>query len=500
MYLRLHLENFRLFAALRAAPERSRGAIVLVDESGRVVELNEQAQAQGLSPGMSMARALGRCGRICVLHTDPEAERSARQLLWQVAWQLTSRIEVGEGALAGRATLELVQPDLEALAKRVPSLLERLRDSGLPGRAGLAATPEWAGLAAASAERGALMILSDRSQVEVLLAELPLAALDGLSEAQCRVLEGWGLRSLAAVAALPRQDLGERLGASGLKVWDLLNGCAPSHLQVCAPAPDYHQSFELEDPVQDLPSLRFLLQQATIVLERQLEQSSKLARALSLDLWMEAGQSLRKTIQLPEATRRAQLMEQLLANYLEAQRLASPVIKMRVAADPVDPLSRQAGLFERSVRNPWRLQETLDQLAGLLGSEAFGVPQCRDSHRPDDYRLMPLPGESESGGFEGRAQSGLAGLSGPPRIGPPMRRFRPPLPARVLLDGAQPAHVSCSLVSGEVGSLNGPYAMSGDWAEAEPWAYVEWDVALGASGVFCLRCVAGGWHLVGAYD
>ena len=493
MYLHLQVENFRLFAALRATASKPRGAVVLVDASGRVAEINQTAQACELAPGMTMARALARCGEVAVLHADAAAERAAKRLLWDAAWQLTPQIEMGEGRHAGSATLELVRPDLEALAVRVPKLLERLRRHGLPARAGLAATPDWAALAASTAERFRLKILPNQQRVDELLAHLPLAALDGLSVEACRILEGWGIRSLAAVAALPRQDLGERLGPAGLKAWDRLNGTAACVLQVRELELDYREGFDLEEPVPDLPSLRGLLQQAVEVLERQLERSGKMARALALDLWLENGSALRKTIRLPEATRRADLLERLLGNYLEQQQLASPVVRGRVS---VDPLSRQAGLFERSVRNPWRLQETLDQLAGLLGSESFGVPRLRDSYRPDDYELVPLPGEDP--GAEARRDEDAP--CGPPRRGPPLRRFRPPLQSTVWLEQDRLAHVESALVSGAVSGTHGPYPVSGDWADARPWAYCEWDVEIEASGVFCLRRAGENWQLIGAYD
>jgi protein ImuB len=495
MYLRLQLDSFRLFAVLRTRVNRPRGPVVLIDESGRIAELNQPARAKDLCAGMALAQALSRCSGVAVLHVDPAAERAAKRLLWKAAWQLTPQIELGERALAGCATLELVRPDLEALAVRVPQLLEHLRRLGLPGRAGLAATPDWAGFAAISAERFQIKILPNRASVQALLAHLPLAALDCLGESSCRILEGWGLRSLAAVAALPRQELGERLGQLGLKAWDLLNGRAPSLLRIRDPEADYRQCFDLEEPLADLPSLHFLMQRAARALERQLEQCGKLARALSLDLWLEGQPSLRQTINLPEATRRADLIERLLGNYLEQHQLIAPVTKVRVDVDPVDPLSRQAGLFEGSLRNPWRLQETLDQLAGLLGSVSFGVPRLRDSHRPDAYELVALPGEPrplEASGDE-------AGV-GPPQMGPPMRRMRPPLPIRVLFEQEGPAYIECPLVTGAVSASNGPYAINGDWAEAESWAYLEWDVEIEESGVFCVRRSAEAWHLIGAYD
>ena len=220
-----------------------------------------------------------------------------------------------------------------------------------------------------------------------------------------------------------------------------------------------------------------------------------MARSVYLDLWIERGEPYHKSIRLPEATHQAALLERLLRNHLEQVRLTGPVCKLQLAVDPVDPLSRQAGLFERSVRNPWRLQETLDQLAGLVGTESFGSPRLLDTHRPDAYRLDPLPTDSEE------ADSAKpAAQSGPPRMGPPLRRFRPPLPANVLLEQKRPAHVECKLVSGAVRDYNGPYFLNGDWAEADNWSFCEWDIEIEGAGVFCLSREAQRWQLVGAYD
>ncbi len=491
MFLRLQIENFRLFSALRAKSHRPGGALVLVDTSGRVAELNQTAQARELTPGMTMAQVLSRCSGSTVLHANPTAEKAAKRLLWKVAWQLTPQIELGEGALQGCATLELLRPDLSKLAEQVPPLLERLRRNGLPARAGLAATPEWAGFAALTAERFRLKILPTKERVQELLAHLPLAALDALNANACRILESWGIRSLADLAALPRQHLGERLGPDGLRAWDILNGTAQPVLHFSELEVDYEESFDLEEPVQDLPSLRFLIQKACGALALQLEQTGKMAHALAVDLYIEGGHMHQKLIRLPEATRRADLMERLIGNYLEQSPLTAPVCKGRIAIDPVDPLSRQAGLFESSVRNPWRLQETLDQLAGLVGCESFGAPRRLNTHRPDAYQLVPLPANPTPH---------LHPSPSVLKMGPPLRRFRPPLPTKVWLEQNHPAHLECSIVSGPVHDFHGPYALNGDWAEERPWAQWEWDVEIDSSGVFCLRRSDKLWHLVGAYD
>ncbi|MGJ8639314.1 MAG: DNA polymerase Y family protein [Opitutaceae bacterium] len=495
MYLSINIENFRLFAALRALRGKQNGPLVLVDEDGRVAELNSLAQAKQILPGMPMARVLSRCGDVTVVNIDTRAERAAQRILWSAAWQITPQIELGRGATLGCATLELVRPDLEHLAEQADQLLQTLRRCGLPARAGVAATPDWAELAASAAERFQLKLLPNARRVHELLAYLPLQAMDCLDGKACLVLEGWGIRSLAAFAELPRQSLGERLGPEGLAAWDIVNGRRHRVLRFEDIEPDYCERFTLEEPVFDLEALCFLVHRAAQALELQLIQAGKMARAVYLDFWVERGDPHRKVIRLPEATSEAVLLERLLRNHLEQVRLTGPVNKLQLSVEPVDPCSRQAGLFERSVRNPWRLRETLDQLAGLVGSESFGSPRLVDSHRPEAYRLEPLPMDLSD--FEAPPKKAN---SGPPRMGPPLRRFRPPIRATVLLEKKCPAHVECGLVNGAVSAFNGPYFLNGDWAEAERWSFCEWDVEIQGAGTFCLSRQASRWQLVGAYD
>lgn len=491
MYLYISIENFRLFAALRASHEKLRGPLVLVDKEGRVAELNSAAQAKDILPGMTMARALSRDSKMRVIHASERAERAAQRILWNAAWQITPQIELSKGS----ATLALVRPNFEQLGEQANQLLTRLRRCGLPARAGAAMTPDWAILVATAAERFQFKLLPSEARMRELLTHLPLQVLDCLDAEACRILEGWGIRSLAALASLPRQSVGERLGPSGLIAWDIVNGRSHRILRFEDLEPDYREVFTLEEPIYDMEALCFLVHRATEALELQLEQAGKMARAIYLDLWIERGESHRKEIRLPEATSQAALLERLLRNHLEQVRLSGAVSKLQLAIDPVDPLSRQAGLFERSVRNPWRLQETLDQLAGLVGTESFGSPRLVDSHQPDTFRLEALPTEAPESEALDKSEA-----SGPPRMGPPLRRFRPPVTAKVLMEQRRPVHVESHLVCGSIRQLNGPYFLNGNWAEADAWALCEWDVEIEDAGVFCLSREAQRWQLVGAYD
>jgi hypothetical protein len=82
-----------------------------------------------------------------------------------------------------------------------------------------------------------------------------------------------------------------------------------------------------------------------------------------------------------------------------------------------------------------------------------------------------------------------------------LRRFRPPRPATVELDGIRPAYVVGADVRGFVRDRAGPWYSSGGWWEASRiWEREEWDVELEEGGIFLVVRTPNGWLLEGEYD
>jgi len=172
------------------------------------------------------------------------------------------------------------------------------------------------------------------------------------------------------------------------------------------------------------------------------------------------------------------------------------IVAIRLELFPTRPLHRQQGLFDSGLRDPHGFAETLARAAALLGSDRVGTPQLVDSHRPDSATLVvPSTGEA----IPPIATSAL------PALGIPLRRYRPPLPARVELSphSRAPAYVWSDRVSGEVQAHHGPWRASGDWWQPnQTWAREEWDIALAPpkSGLYRLTETPTGWYLDGEYD
>jgi hypothetical protein len=87
-------------------------------------------------------------------------------------------------------------------------------------------------------------------------------------------------------------------------------------------------------------------------------------------------------------------------------------------------------------------------------------------------------------------------------VGLPLRRFRPPLPARVQLGNAGNfVSVWSATVCGEVAVQQGPWRGAGDWWETgRAWEREEWDVELSGGGLYRLVQTSEGWFVEGEYD
>jgi protein ImuB len=82
-----------------------------------------------------------------------------------------------------------------------------------------------------------------------------------------------------------------------------------------------------------------------------------------------------------------------------------------------------------------------------------------------------------------------------------LRTFRPPLFARVVLDGLVPVFVAASGLRGAVTERAGPWRASGDWWD-EAWSREEWDVELAGLGVYRIfrDRIRNAWFVEGELD
>jgi protein ImuB len=86
-------------------------------------------------------------------------------------------------------------------------------------------------------------------------------------------------------------------------------------------------------------------------------------------------------------------------------------------------------------------------------------------------------------------------------LGLPLRRFRPPLPARLEFTQGQPTYVWTEHIQGEISAQSLDYTKDGDWWQQDrAWQRSECDIALADGGLYRLLCVNNAWFIEGEYD
>lgn len=494
MFAVLHIADFALHAVLRTEPDTAGQPAALFANSSKkslVLATTPSARAAGVELGMTAPQAVARCPGLVIRAPQADAEVEARAALHALAFTLSPLIE---DTAAGVCTMDVRGRDPAQLPASLHAAVAHLAAVGLPATVGLAATPLLALYAARaggmSSDTGNSSALVRVTDARGFLAPLPLAAADPAPEL-ASVLQAWGLRTLGHLMALPRDEIVRRFGAAGLELWQRANGGSDRPLRPVALPRSFSATMEFEEAVEVLEPLLFILRRFLDRLSLELQASQHVAAEIHLALRLEDETHYTRSFRLPEPTADTEILFRTLHTHLEGVQTASAIVALELRITPARPLVRQQGLFEIGLRDPHGFAETLARIAALTGSDRIGTPQLEDTHRPDAVKLVPphhaVPPPAE-----------------PPihaALGTPLRRFRPPLPARIEFTEGRPTYVWTEHVRGDIARQSTPYPSSGDWWQHDrAWSRIEWDIALTEGGLYRLLRTDDGWFIEGEYD
>jgi protein ImuB len=266
----------------------------------------------------------------------------------------------------------------------------------------------------------------------------------------------------------------------------------------------------LDYEIEQLEPLLFLLRRMLETVCARLAAVFGAASELVLRLGFAGGAVETMELRVPDPSGDAELLFRLLHTRLEAFRAASPVVSVELEAVLGRAVSEQRSLFDPGLRDPKRFAGTVGRLEALLGREGVGIARLRCTHRPDAVE-MGIPFGCGEAGTRTQTER-CAEDAGEPwpclerSLGLPLRRFRPPLPLRVIsrrgADGEEPVELASGEIAGWVLGFRGPYRISGDWWEREGgWEREEWDVEIdgGQAGLYRLLRERRCWMLEGVY-
>jgi protein ImuB len=239
------------------------------------------------------------------------------------------------------------------------------------------------------------------------------------------------------------------------------------------------------------------------------------------------------TLRLPVPMLDAKVFLKLLQLELRTKPPGAPVNRVFLKAEPVRPRFTQSGLFLPTAPEPEKLEVLLARInsvvsptdsvsaearatgsrtgeAGKPDELRVGAVELLDTHRPDTFRMKkfaPEPASDRDLSASIRANP-CAGNGKPANniTGPrtALRRFRPPLPVRVVVRDGRPE----SIVGFEFKQIvwaAGPWRESGDWWTGEPWTREVWDVVVASEDntVVCRLCrdaARDEWSVEAQYD
>ncbi|MEO5922808.1 MAG: hypothetical protein ABIR70_03180 [Bryobacteraceae bacterium] len=348
----------------------------------------------------------------------------------------------------------------------------------------IAANPD----AAVHAARGfkGITVIPQNKEAAVL-APLPLFFLGG-SPDFARNLDLWGIRSFGEFAALPPIGVTSRLGDEGTHLHQLANGAGHRQLRLRIDPQVFREERELEESIDLLEPLLFLLSQMLDQLCERLRYHGRYTNELRLRLKLERTDHT-ATLRLPVPMLNPKVLLKLVQLELNERPPRAPIERIHLELAPVEPRTTQHGLFLPQAPEPEKLEITLSRIRGLVGASNVGSPEILDTHRPDAFRMTGLTRSKE------------VDLPLRPKLA--LRRFRPRRPAQVwCTNQGLPARVSSSLGGGPVIACAGPWHYAGDWWTNEKWDRYEWDIEVRDLGVSRLSqdTLLQRWFIEGIYD
>ena len=347
------------------------------------------------------------------------------------------------------------------------------------------------------------------------------------------IFSKWGIRSLGALAALSGPDIHERFGERGALWQTLARG---GDLRPMVPWVDevpFEAALELEWPIEGLEPLSFVLARLLEPLAERLERADRGAAVIYTSLRLTSRSVFTRTLQLPAPMRDPKTLRTLILLDLESHPPDAPIDIVRVCIEPTPARVVQWTLLERAQAAPEQVSTLIARLRALMGAGHVGSAQLVDTWRPGTFEMCDFRSsiDDQSSIADRPSNHSVANRQSPDsqsigNLKSALRRFRFPIPTRVVVAEGRPVRVQTDrqgFSSGAITQAAGPWRTSGDWwqtpgprMKSEPagsqavgqsgsqggWDRDEWDVAMTDGTIYRLvvEREVGQWFLEGVID
>ena len=430
-------------------------AVVLATEGphGPVIHAtNRAARLAGIAEGARVVDMRAICPDLQVEYADVQGDRRAleRLMLWSRRWCPWTVTDGATGLILDTTGSDHLWGGEAAMLVEMETRFALL---GVSAR--LAVAPTW-GAAWALARYGAVRAICAEGGVAAALAALPVAGLrlDGDTRL---LLQRLGLKTIGALAAVPRLSLARRFVQSPLPANPLLRlDQASGNLAEPVASQDAPVRMRAEarlaepilDPTHFLPGL-------CDDLCAQMGRFGFGCRKLKLTVYHTDGEVSAVELVIAAASRDARHLHSLFKGKLDHINPGFGFDLITLDAGMVERLGTVQTRLDRTAEDDVRLPQLMDRLTARLGQKAISQPQLQASHVPE------------------RAESGTVTApitTPPPPQERPIRLLAPAEEIRVLyaVPEGPPAQFIWRRQTHRVARYQGPERIAPEWWKDRP--------------------------------
>jgi len=479
----IFIPNFTFQAIVRCEPELRMQPVAVIEGQPPiyyVVAVNRLAGKLGVAVGMTKANA-EQFQQVQIRPRSRSQEDTAHRALLDAAWSVSSRVEdaASDTLLLDLSGLARLFGTLEEIAQRI---LTRTSELGLDSHVAVSANVETVRVVARALP--GITVVPD-GQERRFLETLPVEMLSP-SAPLAEILERWGVTTCKSLASLPVLSFSECVGQEGVHLHALANGKGNRSLLISQPSDCFEEGFELEDAVDNLEPLSFLLGRLLQQLCARISARALGIAAIHITFELQPAfessfdsshpfssaqlpsKTFSCTLKLPVPSQNPTLLLKLLRLRLQSKPPGAPVQKIHMVAEPGRSRAIQSGLFVPASPDPQKLELTIARIAAVVGENNVGSPQLLDTHRPGAFHMQKFSVAPAAHPVREVNSGRHAGF----------RVFRPALPVWVKLQGKCPVRVGFQGMLGNVVRASGPWRTSGDWWEEQSWQEDAWDLEI----------------------
>ena len=385
--------------AVDITPTEEAKPLMAVSERQQIHGVTEQVRALGVSPGLSISSALTLVPDLIICERQPEQEKNALLELAQWCYRFTPEVSLHNPSTqydqAG-PQLRLQIGGSIRLFYSLPCLLAMihsgLQEQEISWLSGLGHTPLAAALLCRRPNNNLLDTNGQLKDGNGLSPDRFLQALQTtpiesmpFSVKDRRSLQQMGLKTLADLQAIPRDELAQRFQPELLATLDKTTGAQPHREQFIQPPKYFSSHCQLTRPVDNLQQLQPLAYTLLEDLCRYLQLHQLRTMALLWQFQSPDRQFTDFQIALSDIPQNYQDLCELTRLKMETLTLTEPVENILLRCEQFVPLAAHSGtLFQEfHIDSPSERSLLLDKLRSRLGEKAVYRLSSHDCFLPE---------------------------------------------------------------------------------------------------------------------